>query len=512
MTVQTNGSWWLARTPPPELTPLAEDLDTDVVVVGGGMAGLCTAWCLSSAGREVVVLDAGRIGMGVSGHTTAKVSALHDTRYASLATRMGTAAASAYARSQSGAVDAIERICADLAIDCDFVRVPAHAYTRRAKQVSMLQAEADAAAQAGLPASFVTQTSLPFGVAGAVRVEQQAQFDPQRFMSGLVAAMLASGRVRIHERSRVLSLKERGDVSVVTQAGRTVRAAHAVVTTHYPVFDRGLYFARLPVHRDFALVARASPAVPLDGHFISVDGDQFSVRTAPTDGDDQMLVFSGMPFRPGSGGRRELDALVRQVRTRFPTVLDIPYRWAAQDTSTQDQVPYIGRFLPTSKATWVATGFGGWGMSNAMVAAAVLTGHIQRDVPEWAGLYDPWRVPGARGLLSIGKEQVEVGAYFAAGHVRGQLHRGTDGTDLAPGQARVVGSGATPTAMYRDDAGTLHCVSAVCTHLGCVVGFNEAERTWECPCHGSRFAPDGTVVQGPANQPLPTVHPTPDKE
>ena len=510
--MQTNGSWWLARTPPPDLTPLTEDLDTDVVVVGGGMAGLCTAWFLSAAGREVVVLDAGRIGMGVSGHTTAKVSALHDTRYASIAARMGRAAASAYARSQSEAVDAIERISTDLAIDCDFVRVPAHAYTRQSTQVSMLQAEATAAARAGLPVSFVTQTSLPFDVAGAVRMERQAQFDPQRFMSGLVEAMLATGRVRIHERSRVLSLKERGDVSVCTQAGHTVRAEHAVVTTHYPVFDRGLYFTRLPVHRDFALVARTNPVVPLDGHFISVDGDQFSIRTAPTDGDDQMLVFSGMPFRPGAGGQQELDALVRQVREEFPSVLDIPYRWAAQDTSTQDQVPYIGRFLPTSKATWVATGFGGWGMSNAAVAAAVLTGYIQDDVPEWAGLYDPWRVPGVRGLLAIGKEQVEVGAYFATGHVKGQLQRSTDGADLAPGQARVVGSAATPTAMYRDDAGTLHCVSAICTHLGCVVGFNDAERAWECPCHGSRFAPDGTVVQGPANRPLAPVHPTSDQE
>jgi len=507
MTVQTNGSWWLARTPPPELTPLTDDVETEVVVVGAGMAGLCTAWYLASAGRDVVVLDAGQIGLGVSGHTTAKVSALHDTRYASIAGRMGQPAAAAYARSQQEAVDAIERISTDLGIDCDFVRLPAHAYTRQVKQVPMLQAEAEAAAQAGLAASFVEHTTLPFDVAGAVRVEQQAQFDPQKFMRGLVDAMLATGRVRIHERSRVRSLDESSGVTARTEAGHTVRAEHAVVATHYPVFDRGLYFTRLPVHRDFALAARATPAVPLDGHFISVDGDQFSVRTSPGNGHGQMLVFSGMPFRPGSGGQKQLDALVNQVRELFPTVVEMPYRWAAQDTSTQDMVPYIGRFLPGSKSTWVATGFSGWGMSNAVVAAVVITGHIQKNPPGWAGLYDPWRNPGPRGLLSIATEQVEVGSHFATGHVKGQLHRRTSAADLAPGEAAVVSSGSTPRAMYRDESGTVHCVSALCTHLGCVVGFNDAEKAWECPCHGSRFAPDGTVLEGPANRPLRPVDP-----
>ena len=443
---QTNGSFWLGTDAVAGLEPLGEDIETQVVVVGAGMAGLCTAWYLAAAGMDVVVLEARRIGLGVSGHTTAKVSALHDTRYASIATRMGQQAARAYALSQQQAVDAIERISREQGIDCDFVRVPAHAFTRQDAQVPKLRAEAEAAAQAGLAASFVTTTTLPFDISGAVRVEQQAQFHPQRFMLGLVDALLATGRVRIHEQTRARELSEDAGVSLVTEAGHTVKAEHAVVATHYPVFDRGLYFTRLPVHRDFALAARTNPAVALDGHFISIDGDQFSVRTSPGGGDDQMLVFSGMPFRPGKGGEAQLDALVHQVRELFPTVIDMPNRWAAQDTSTQDQVPYIGRFLPTSTSTWVATGFGGWGMSNAVVAAALLTGCIQKDAPEWAALYDPWRNPGARGLVAIATEQLEIGAYFTTGHVKGQIHRGTTGAQLAAGESAVVGAKAAPPA------------------------------------------------------------------
>jgi len=172
----------------------------------------------------------------------------------------------------------------------------------------------------------------------------------------------------------------------------------------------------------------------------------------------------------------------------------------------QDKVPYIGRFLPKSTATWVATGFGGWGMTNAVVAGALLTGCIQGNAPEWADLYDPWRTPGPRGWGSIAKEQLEIGAYFAAGHVKGQLHR-SDGSNLRAGEWAVVASGASPRAMYRDEAGQLHCVSAVCTHLHCLVDFNDAEKAWECPCHGSRFAIDGTVLEGPANRPLKPVAP-----
>jgi hypothetical protein len=435
MTVQTNGSWWLARTPPPELTPLTEDVDTEVVVVGAGMAGLCTAWYLASAGRDVVVLDAGQVGLGVSGHTTAKVSALHDTRYASIASRMGKSAASAYARSQQEAVDAIERISTDLGIDCDFVRLPAHAYTRQSKQVSMLQAEAEAAAQAGLAASFVEHTTLPFDVAGAVRVEQQAQFDPQKFMRGLVDAMLATGRVRIHERSRVRSLDES---SASPRAPR--RATPCARST--PSSRRTT---------PCSTVGSTSPGCPCTATSRWRAGDAGGAAgRALHQRRRRPVLRTHVP-----GQRARSDAGVQ--RDAVPPRLRRPEAAGRADETGARAVPHgRGDAVPLGGAGHVDAGHGP--LHRAVPARQQVhlgrhrllrLGDVQRgrrrrgdhgahpeDPPGWAVSTTRGATPGPRGLLSIATEQVEVGSHFATGHVKGQLQRRTSAADLAPGRRR----------------------------------------------------------------------------
>ncbi|MFD5203560.1 FAD-dependent oxidoreductase [Streptomyces sp. NPDC058375] len=500
-------SYWMATSPPTSLPPLPADTETDVVVVGGGIAGLSTAWELVRTGLRVVLLEADRIAAGVTGHTTAKVSALHGLVYGRLLRTRGLDAARMYARSQQGAVERIAAVRDELDIDCAWERRPAFTYTTQPENRSALQAEASAAQDAGLDARYVEQTGLPFDVAGAVQVEGQAQFHPRAYLLALADDFRAHGGM-IHERSRVTGLHEGTPCRVTTEAGHTVTARHVVVATHYPVFDRALLFARLSPRRELVVAAPLAADQDPAGMYLTQDDGKRSVRTAPHGDDGQrLLIVTGEGFTPGEGdpaaGFARLDAW---MHAHFP-VGDTAYRWAAQDNDVSDTVPMIGRYHPGARHTYVATGFGGWGMSGGVLAGQLLTRLIHDEEPVWAGLYDPRRLWSAvREAPALLKQQADVARHFvgdrlATTHVDSVA-------EIAPGTGAVVRIHGSRCAVYRDEAGTAHAVSARCTHLGCLVAFNAAETAWECPCHGSRFATDGSVLQGPATQPLAPRNPT----
>ncbi|MGA4847101.1 FAD-dependent oxidoreductase [Streptomyces sp. G5(2025)] len=493
-------SYWMDSTGPTSYPPLAEDIEVDVAVVGGGIAGLSTAWEVARTGRTVAVLEADRIAAGVTGYTTAKLSALHTLVYERLRSTRGAEAAQLYARSQQEAVEHVADVCADVGIDCRLERVPAYTYTVRPEDTDKLRAEAAAAREAGLPAEYTEVTGLPFDVAGAVRVEDQAQFHPRAYLLALAADLLAQGGV-IHERTRVTGLREGSPCRVTAESGHTVTAKAVVVATHYPVFDRALLFARLSAQRELVVAAPLAPGQDPGGMYITQEEGKRSVRTAPY-GDDggRLLIVTGEGFTPGTGdaaaGFRALDAWMRE---RFD-VGETAYRWAAQDNSVTDGVPMVGPFHPGARHTYVATGFGGWGMSGGVMAGALLARLIQGEKSSWAELYDPRRLlTTVREVPSLLSQQAEVAKHFVGDRLRSHV----DSVDEIPaGSGAVVRVEGRRCAVHRDEDGVLHAVSARCTHMGCLVAFNEAETTWECPCHGSRFGTDGEVLQGPATRPL----------
>ncbi|MET9397103.1 FAD-dependent oxidoreductase [Kitasatospora sp. NPDC002965] len=486
----------------PSLTAPAE---TDVVVVGAGIAGLSTAWELSRAGLKVVVLEAGRIAAGVTGHTTGKVTALHASVYSRLRSRHGEGAARLYAASQSAALKRIVEVAEELAVDCEIERRPAFTYGEDPSSVEALHAEVTAARDAGLDAAFVTDTGLPFPVAGAVRVEEQAQFHPLKYLRALADDLTAHGG-RIYENTRVTALDAGEPCRLTTASGATATARHVVVATHHPVFDHALLSARLTQHRDLVIAGPVPADQDPQGMYITSESGKRSVRTAPAPDGTRLLIVTGEAFTPGDGE----DTEVRYARLRSWTEERFPgfrttHRWAAQDNSSTDTLPLIGRLRPGAEHVYTATGFAGWGMTGGVVAGQLLTSLITATPhPAWAQLYDPHR-PGAtlRTAPEILKAQWDAGKHF----VKDRLETLGDGTNgpvaaLRPGEGTVVRADGKPCAVHRDDQGALHAVSAVCTHLGCLVAFNNAERTWECPCHGSRFAVDGEVLQGPALHPL----------
>ncbi|CAM5636141.1 putative Rieske 2Fe-2S iron-sulfur protein YhfW [Streptomyces afghaniensis 772] [Streptomyces afghaniensis] len=496
---QVSSSYWMETAPDGRHPALTEDLDVNVAVIGAGIAGLSTAWELTRAGRSVAVLEAGRVAAGVTGHTTAKVTALHTLVYDKLRRTRGPEGARLYARSQSEAIERAAGIAEELGIDCDWETRSAYTYACDAGRVEELRAEARSAAEAGLPASFVTETGLPFPVAGAVRVTGQAQFHPRKYLLALAADLVEQGG-RIFEDTTVLGLDEGEPCRLSTTTGATVRARDVVVATHYPIFDRALLFARLTPKRELVVAGTIPADRDPDGMFITPDENTRSVRTAPYEGDRRLLIVTGEHFTPGTGDpRAAFERLTAWAVEHFPD-LDVTNRWATQDNSPTDTVPMVGPLHPGARHAYVATGFGGWGMTGGIMAGSLLAAQITGEEREWSGLYDPRRVkPAVREAPSFLKTQAKVAGHF----VGDRLRPAPPVESLPPGEGAVVrADGHHRLAVYRDDDGNLHSVSARCTHLGCLVAFNSAERAWECPCHGSRFDTDGKVIQGPATKPL----------
>lgn len=497
-------SYWLDSTGDPPLAP-SPPVNADVVVLGAGIAGITTAYLAKQAGLTVTLVEADdRLAAGVTGHTTAKVTSQHGAMYASLTSRFGAETARAYGSGQQLAIDWIETEADAIGATMDWSRRDSYVFAERPSSVDGLRREADAAAAAGLPATFTGETGLPFEVSGAVRFTGQAQFHPRRWLMELATRIPGDGGT-IVTGTRALGLTE-GDPCVVETTDGPVRGRHVVVATHYPVFDRGLFFARLEPRRDLVVAGYTDDGDGPPGMYISAE-DRHSVRTAPAEDGRTLLIVGGEPHRVGA--RTSVADHYDRLRAWAAERLGLrepAYRWLAHDLTTVDTLPYVGRFHPRARNVWVATGFGHWGMTNGTLAALLLRDLITGAENPLAGMLDPQRST----VRQSAAEFVKANAYVAARFLGDRATALADHHDLAslpPGRGRVVRDGVRAVAAYRDDDGGLRCVSARCTHLGCLVVFNDAEKTWDCPCHASRFGTDGRVLAGPAVHPLDTVTP-----
>jgi glycine/D-amino acid oxidase-like deaminating enzyme/nitrite reductase/ring-hydroxylating ferredoxin subunit len=492
--VSHSGSVWLHTGPTqPTFPELEGDVHADVAVIGGGIVGITTALLLREAGASVVLLDAGRLTCGVTGHTTAKVSSQHGMIYRQLRKRFGADAARTYGQVNESALAWIaDRVERD-GIDCDFRRRASYAYVTPASKVAQAEDEAQAAGEAGLPARLVQTTPLPYGVEAAVRFNDQAEFHVRKYLLALVAGLAVDDDCRIFEHTRATQVDSQQRV-VKTPGGR-VSADAIVVATHYPFLDRSLAFARVYPQRSYAIACRIDGAPP-DGMFISADSPTRSVRAVPVDGEELLLV-GGEGHKTGTGGDTEerYRRLEDFARAHWD-VRSVDYRWSAQDNATADGLPYVGRVTPRSDGLLMATGFAKWGMTNGTAAAQLMADLLLGRENPAAALLDPNRLNLRASAAELVKENVHIGLRFVGDRVT--KRGGRPIADLQPGEGDIVRCGGEIVAGYRDDDGTLTAVSPTCTHLGCRVNFNSAERSWDCPCHGSRFAPSGEVLQGPA--------------
>jgi glycine/D-amino acid oxidase-like deaminating enzyme len=426
--------------------PLDRDIEADVVVVGAGIVGLTTALFLEREGMDVAVLEMRRVASGATGYNTAKLSSLHGLSYTQLQSSLGRDKARLYGDANETGIARVFQLAEELGIECDLARKPNYTYSEDGADVDDLREEARIAGDIGLPASYVEDVDLPFAVAGAVRFENQAEFHPVKYADGLAAAL----RGPVHEETRVTGL---GSGGVHTARGARVRAQHVVVATHLSFLDRGLYFARCHPERSYVVAGRA--AVSPGGMYLSTESPAHSIRAH---GD--WLLVGGESHKTGQADAGErYDRLAAWARDRFG--LEPQFRWATQDQMPVDGVPYVGRHDPVSGDLWVATGFKKWGLAMGTAAGELLAAQITGREHRWSELFDPHRLRPRAGAVPFAKENANVAYHFVADRVAKR------------GNPR-------------------------CTHLGCLLDWNGAEETWDCPCHGSRFSASGEVIEGPA--------------
>jgi Rieske Fe-S protein len=338
---------------------------------------------------------------------------------------------------------------------------------------------------------LIDDVELPYRTHGAVVLPEQVQLHPVRYVQGVAAAL---GEATVFENTRVTDVSE-GSPCVVRTADGEIRAGQVVVATHYPILDRGLYFARLDAQRSYCIAARLASGTPPQSMSISAGSPTRSIR-----GYGDLLVVGGEGHAVGdsSAGPDRFAALESFARAHWD-VAEVSHRWSAQDPSHYDKLPVIGRYSPVSSRLWVASGFMKWGLTSGTFAAMIISDAIMGRANPWASTFSPARL-SPRSSPDVARLGAKFALDMTADRLRGA---GSRPEQIAPGTAGIIGSRADRVGVYRDEDGGLHGVSVRCTHLGCLVRFNAAERSWDCPCHGSRFGVDGEVLEGPAVHPLP---------
>ncbi|AUX80222.1 MULTISPECIES: FAD-dependent oxidoreductase [Sinorhizobium] len=478
------GSCWVAGAGPTGYSPLDGSIHAETVVVGGGIVGLTAALRLSEAGRSVILLEALEIGGQVTGRSTAKITTQHALIYRHLIDSLGLARARSYAEANSAGAALIKDWIRDYAIACDLERKNAYTYATSSAGREAIIAEAETARQVGLEAQVLDRAPLPFETTAAVCFPGEAQFNPAKYLVGLARAAADRG-ARLFEQSRAILIDVASRWRVVTSGG-TVHAEHVVVATNMTVKSPVGMANRTQPRCHTAIAFRVDSPLAVDGMFIGIDDPTHSIRTGRDDA-GPLLVVLGPKFNTGQDGNVaarfiELEEWARQNLA----VGELAWHWCNEDYDTADRVPYVGEPDPEKAPGFhIATGFNAWGISNGTAAGIMIADTILGRASPWRSLYDPTR-PYPKGFHKNGDSQSIVGS----------------ARDIRPGEGGVVLRGDEKLAVCRDDDGTLRAVSASCTHKGCTVTWNNADRTWDCPCHGSIFAADGSVIHGPARKPL----------
>lgn len=512
----TSLSVWMSTKIQPAHAELPAESTVDVCVIGAGLAGVSTAYLLCREGKRVVVLDDGPIGGGETARTTAHLASVQDDRFTRLERYHGTRGARLAQESHAAAIDTIESICSREQIACGFERVDGYLFPHKSGEVDFLKRELEAARRAGLEgAELVPRAPLPgFDTGPALRFPRQAQFHPLQYLRGLSAATEKHAAAPVFFRAHADAIKREpkgdpkgdkrgGPVRVTTTDGKAVTAGAVVVATNAPINSLVELPLKQAAYRSYVVALRVPKgAIPRALYWDTEDPYHY-VRLQDEDATSDLLIVGGEDHRTGQDENPEarFHCLESWTRERFPEATELVIRWSGQVMEPMDGLGYIGRSPGDGDNIYMITGDSGQGMTHGTLGAVLITDLILGRKNPWETLYEPSRKT-LRAAAEFLRENANVAVQYLDWLGGSDVH---GLADIAPGSGALVRKGGSFMAVYRDEAGVCHARSGVCTHLGGIVTWNPVEKTWDCPCHGTRYSALGRVLNGPANTDLPVL-------
>lgn len=493
-------SLWNHTTDLPRFPRLEEHAEADVAVVGAGITGITTAYLLMKEGYKVLLAEMNTVLQGTTGFTTAKITAQHGMIYDSLLSHFGEEQARLYYEANSEALQDMRSFAAENKIDCGMQVEDAYLFAESDQELKKLSKEWEAYKKLGIPGEWVEAIPMPFAVKGAIKLPGQARFHPLRYLKFMLDELVKGGAA-IYEHTTIAEKvkKENGRLLLQTEEGITIKCTHAVSASHFPFYDGGaMYFARL--HADRSYVVAIEPETPYDGGmYINCGSPTRSLRAAEWNG-KQLILVGGENHKTGQAQCtiKNYEAL-EQYGTGLFGAKSIPFRWSTQDLVTIDEVPYIGPATKDDPQILIATGFAKWGMTTGTLAANLIRDLIMKRDNRYAELFSPQRFKASPGVKNLVVQNADVAAELVSGKLK-LAHKKLE--ELKQDEGAIVRYQGKKTGAYKNASGELFLVDPTCTHMGCEVEWNAAERSWDCPCHGSRFTYKGEVLEGPATTPL----------
>lgn len=491
-------SYWMDTAKPPRLPVFDGEKTCDVAVIGAGLTGITTALLLSLQGVKTIVIDADKVASGTTGKTTAKITVQHGLKYQYLSLEK----AFGYLRANMAGYNKIEEIINENSIECDYEHVPSFVYTRDPSEIKYIEDELEAYDKLGLPSNIISDTSLPFGVIRAIELQSGAQFHPVKYIYALTKMLLESGS-EVFEHAKVVDIEKGSPVIIHTDRG-SLTAENVVIATNYPLVEfPGGFFLKLHQERSY-IISTDSNDTEVNGIYINAGRPVHSVRTYSAKG-ARKLLLGGFGHKTGleDDDKNAYDSLTQFLQSDFIKANQKPqYGWSSQDCVTLDEIPYIGEISKKHGNLYVATGYAKWGMTNATAAAMMLTDMITDTHmidKEVRRIFNPLRIDPGASAKNFFAQTANTVKEFTAGNVTIPI---AAYDDIPPGKGAVIRVEGKAQAVYKHEDGKVSAFSAHCTHLGCPLEYNEVENSFDCGCHGSRFAVDGSVLEGPAKRPL----------